>query len=528
MADQSDGGGALSLFSGPALPGTDMIEQMAQRPMLPENQKWLRFTEGMLKPGQSYGGALSSAIGGYAGSQEKEAELQSKYIPLIAQALLQRQMQSLQIQQSQTKLMGEWDSTLTNAATNLLAQQGPITHQDLIGAISAPVQQGLVPPQMALRWLQNAPGDPAALRPYLTQKMAGAQNPEAKFKSLTPQIEYKDTGSGIQPVNVNAMSGPTPLGPVNAPQVGKTLSPAEAVKIEETPHGKMVVSYVTGKSAPVGTPDAAAIIRETQGLLAAGPGGAAQPPVGGAPTRSLELNPAMEKANVASAEDFAKEQAALNSRVDALQDVQMRLGKLRELQTQFRSGATSEVRATAAAYAKDIASLFGMPKMAQGLADGIAQGKLEALQEFQKLAVQGAMENLKSAMASSTGTQAGRLTQAEFGIFQKNSPSIAMDPNAMEAMFNFATEQYKRALQMQKFYADQRSQGVPLHQIPVNWNQQLAAEGQAPKNVTGAAQGARQPFRAPAPAAPSAQRATSLSGKPIKLNPQTGMWEYEE
>jgi len=49
------------------------------------------------------------------------------------------------------------------------------------------------------------------------------------------------------------------------------------------------------------------------------------------------------------------------------------------------------------------------------------------------LAAQTAMESLKQAMGGS-----GRITQAEFKVFQQNNPNIELDPRAIDKIYEFA------------------------------------------------------------------------------------------
>ena len=85
--------------------------------------------------------------------------------------------------------------------------------------------------------------------------------------------------------------------------------------------------------------------------------------------------------------------------------------------------------------------------MSESTVNSINNGDMAAKQEFQKLAAQTAMETLKQAMGGS-----GRITQAEFKVFQQNNPNIELDPKAIDKIYTFADKQHIKNFNEQQSY----------------------------------------------------------------------------
>jgi hypothetical protein len=130
------------------------------------------------------------------------------------------------------------------------------------------------------------------------------------------------------------------------------------------------------------------------------------------------------------AEGAVKYEQALNDKVGQGIQLDARIDEQLRLLKEFKSGGGATVKARLA----EIAQAVGAPK---NVVDGIANGDLGSIQAFEKLSIQGAMENLRQAMANSSGGGAGRITQAEFQIFLKANPNINLDPRGMEKIQNF-------------------------------------------------------------------------------------------
>lgn len=503
--------GAMRLMmSGAQLPGSDQLNQLATQPVADPANKWLRYAAASLAPtkGGTFGESFSSALDAYAGANDHEAELRAKYLPIVAQALLQRQQMAITMQQNQFKLINEWDGSLKSGLTGLMSSGNQINPTTVTQTAQSIAQQKGIPPVYLQHWLSSLPTTPEGLKAYALQSTVSGMSPKEGLGVVTPTIKFTDVGGKLTPVNDNPNSQ-TPLGAMPG-SVDKTLTPAERLpRIIETPQGQVAVNpanpSVTGR---VGTP-----------------GADVAPPTGGnsgsgALSVDVTQDPAKQAADKKYAEGFAGYREALDDKVSSMADLNSRIAQMRQYANTARTGATADIRAKAGAFAKDLALSLGRPQAeADALGNGLAGGDLGASQAFQKLSVQGAMEALKGAMQSSSGAGAGRITQAEFAIFVKNNPSLETDPLAMEKIHNFIAEQYRKTLAEQDYVAREQDKGTPINTIRNNWAQEQGRTTNPPVRQTGAAKGTSSEPRS------SVQLGITLSGKRMKL--VNGIPEYE-
>jgi hypothetical protein len=165
-------------------------------------------------------------------------------------------------------------------------------------------------------------------------------------------------------------------------------------------------------------------------------------------TRSGGVMQGADPVATKAAETFASSRAtaagdygkALDDKVATGIDLKNRMEESRQALTQFKPGMGAEARLNVARFAQAI----GAP---DSLVTKINGGDVSAKQEFMKLSAQTAMESLKQAMGGS-----GRITQAEFKVFQANNPNIELDPNAIEKIYNFADKVHQRNFAEQQAY----------------------------------------------------------------------------
>lgn len=151
----------------------------------------------------------------------------------------------------------------------------------------------------------------------------------------------------------------------------------------------------------------------------------------------VDQTPAEKQFSTDSAGNAAKYRSGLNERVATGQDLMMRIGESEKLLKDFQAGGGEGVRVQLA----QVAQAVGAP---QNMVDGIARGDLGSAQAFQKIVVSQAMEALKQSMSTTGGTGAGRITQAEFQVFQKANPNLELDPRALEKIYGFAKKVHAR------------------------------------------------------------------------------------
>jgi hypothetical protein len=470
--------------------------------MLPQNivdpaAKWEGFAAGALRPATGgFGEAMSNAFGALAEGRNREAELQAKYLPLVAQALLQRQLQAAHIAQMQWKLSGEFDQSGVSALTPLLTKEGDITGADVAQALGGAVQRGLIPPESARQLYATLPTtDPNALRDALNRLTIGKLDSAGQRGAVTPKVSLEDTGEVKQPI-ATPPGQPGQSGPVGA-AIPKRLTPGEvlgAKKVEKDQAGNPVV---------VDT------LKGTQGFPS---------PTSDAPPRQTVAGGQFAKEE---GQRYSKYATELGSQLSAMRGMQQRIGEMRQYATTFQPGATAEARLQLGRWVKDVGVTVGLsPEQADAIGQKIAGGDISSAQAFKKLAAQGAMEALKSAMQTGSGAGAGRITQAEFAIFLRNNPDIASDPQALDKMFNFITKQYQTtSVEQHEFsqYVKERNGD------PTGWD---AAWDQRAKELGFVAPAKEDRTAKGSPGKPSKTPiGTSASGRRMKLTNEG--WVYE-
>lgn len=193
-----------------------------------------------------------------------------------------------------------------------------------------------------------------------------------------------------------------------------------------------------------------------------GPGGATVPPVqsaGGGPGAgapnvpqgafplTTKLNPADEEAlkglpTLQSHVDTAAANATrMNQVIDALEAAQRRI----------KTGGGAEFYMNAARIMQSMG-------FHDKIVDDVANGSLPASQEYQKLFLQLSTALLRASLMPGGGeSSAGRLTNMEFGAFQKNNPDINTDPRAVKDMFAFMRRMNHISYQQQQAFNAVRS-----------------------------------------------------------------------
>lgn len=197
------------------------------------------------------------------------------------------------------------------------------------------------------------------------------------------------------------------------------------------------------------------------------------PPAGGAPQIGQSTQQKDYQSKIGGA--FGDYENNLNNRVQQGADLNMRLQESIQAMDKFKAGGGAETRAQLG----QIAQGMGMP---DSIVSGVSGGNLASMQEFKKLAVQQAMENLKQAVSAGGG--GGKVTQAEFKIFQDNNPNLSTDPNAIRKIFDFNTRVFNRDLTEQKALRYYINTGGQPANFPSYWAGQSAQQGYTNPNLS--------------------------------------------
>lgn len=189
------------------------------------------------------------------------------------------------------------------------------------------------------------------------------------------------------------------------------------------------------------------------------------------------------------AENMVKYEDGLNSRVAEGSNLNMRLQESLKAMENFQNGGGKETRARLG----QLAQAFNMP---DSVVNGVAGGDLASMQEFNKLAVQQAMEVLKSSMGG-----AGRIAQAEFKVFQANNPNLDTDSRAVRKIFDFNTRVYQRDIAEQKAFNEHVDAKRDPAKFPMDWSSRSAQQGFTDPNLSAVPGAQSAPSRPVPPAA---------------------------
>lgn len=155
----------------------------AQLPELPPSPvdpsaKWTHFAAAALAPtkGGHFSESLSNALGAQATQQDKDAELQARYIPILYDARMKRAQAQAQQQAQQQAQLQAWGTAMTGGMASLL-DKPVITKQDAFGVAQAAVQQGRAPAKFAQEYVDQLPDDPAELTAYIRRAALQATDP---------------------------------------------------------------------------------------------------------------------------------------------------------------------------------------------------------------------------------------------------------------------------------------------------------------------------------------------------------------
>lgn len=307
--------------------------------------------------------------------------------------------------------------------------------------------------------------DLAARKQILTQLAMLHQQGREALQAALPKISYIGTNNAQVPVNTNTLAGPaTNVGGAQAIPMGVSPADQQRLAIERAKY-----QYETGMPAPGGGY-----------VTGAAPGVAPVAPAAGAPAVSVaagapanasilspktqqELAKGYQEKRFANTAEYEK---GLNESVAQAADLNIRQQEINKALQDFQTGGGKEARSKLAQYAQAVP---GMPK---SVVNGIAGGDLSAAQEFQKLQVANAMEQLRLAMG---GT--GRITQSEFAAFQQANPNLNSDPDMVQKVMNFVTRQYQIKRDEQQTFNKWLADGKNPNDFRAFWDQESERKG---------------------------------------------------
>ncbi len=375
--------------------------------------------------------------------------------------------------------------------------------------------------------MSDAGGDPKALqfnRDLLNRRLigmgqAGGVSPEA-LRALTgqmaPAMPFEPTGPGgagqFNPIGGSML--PPRAGAGAAPPAGVApVAGGASTVLAPIPDftgrkafGHEGAAYAPAGAAPVPAPAGAGV-------------NALAPPGGGGPSamgQSISQQEFQKKRTDAAVEDINK----VHADVAAGRENMQYIDEARRALAEFKAGGGAEVYSRLAGLAQALGGdnvmlpsgekdSSGKPVM-KTLTDLVGNGNQAATQEFSKLMVNGVMSQIRQTLPAGS-----MLNRNEWNAFeQRGTPSISMDPRAIEKIFEFQQKLYERN------YDQQQSMTSWLKDPkndPMDWRahwEKVARE----KGYTTSATATGEPFgrlrSLPAAAAPSGATARELEYDP--------------
>lgn len=348
-------------------------------------------------------------------------------IPEALAAAQKREQERLAIQQKNLELGSQRLSMFANTLGGLMIKGDAITDADVHTAVSKLAVQ-IGDPKLAKTMflgLADMPKKGPELQKWITQQNAAVMPVVDRMNMALGTAVPVDDGGGIKMLSQNKLTGTiAPLGGTS--DIEKMPTPAE-----RNAQGVPRSDPETGAPLP---PKTAAEERNLTG--GRGTPIAAQP----VPTGPIGIAPPKAEENLKTMGDYWNYRDKLNENLSSGEQALMQMRSMRNLMDLTRTGPGQETRVKVAT----AAAALGLP---QNVVSAINGGDLFAAQEFAKKSFQAAYEQLK--LMSPPGTQ---LTQGEVLTNWESSARTAMDPRAIEGLFNFATKVFEYKKEEREFY----------------------------------------------------------------------------
>jgi hypothetical protein len=413
----------------------------------------------------------------------------------------------------------------SKAALALLDKGTAVTRKDVISTAARLYGDGFLSQPELLQMVQSVPEDGVKINALMKQLFI-------RGAAISDSLNF--TKGELQQINAG---GETVLLRVPHPLTGEAASPVARIESTPTPDQRnAVVEFFDPVTRMMrkGTRQDALPLYSGTGRLLNGPGGgsALQPgmpgtelqpapgglppagalpssetlaPAGGAP-RSIQAQPSTVRRSFDEKVGFnvAEFDDNLNKDIENTKNLLQRLTEMEKAGSQAELGAGTPFRKALAETVQAIGS-FAPEKYRkdfQDMTDRLAKGDLSALQVFEKLSSQGAMEAVKAAMGSQN-----RIAVMEFETFLRTNPNLSTDPDAVSKIFNFMRTQAQGKIAQQQEWQTwkklnaQNEGAFPLDGFQAYWMKKLIDEGKVrPELVTGTLAGsegnsARPPTR---------------------------------
>lgn len=364
-----------------------------------------------------------------------------------------------------------------NAAASLLPKGTSVTREDFTGALgnlaTAMHEHGVADNESyehIISALGSAPQGGQELYNYLQQISMQANGAKDSMDRMQNNLQTVDTGDGKHLFWMN------PNFPGQQP---KYVGSFAQHPTPEAQNALVGVQGANGETRQVPRA-AAAPMFGGEGQLQmpqlppteAGPGGAppaeasdgappppARLPTPGAPVSNIGPLRTDQLKNMAGYQDnMNKEIATVNQNIQSIQQLQDLAGKV-------HTGMFAEERLEAGRLMKSM----GFPSSAY---DKMANGDLASSQEVMKYSVPNAMNTLRNSLGNQS-----RITNMEFGSFQRANPNLETDPKAFDKILSFSHMLMDLKQKEQSAYSTWLENGRDPVAFPEAWTQQLIKRG---------------------------------------------------
>lgn len=364
------------------------------------------------------------------------------------------------------------------AASGLLQKGDAVTHDDAVGAISdlygKYLANGINDPKVLdglIQTLGTIPTGGSAIAEWARQHSQYAATAADGLNRVQDELQTYEQGGQTWVGHYNKQTQKlTPIGTlsktptpaeVNAPTElagpngEKTLVPRSvAAPMTGTGQNTGVFSGAPGQVAPpnvgpvMGGPQVPSAVPQ-----APGPPGTRGPITDIGPFRQAQLK------NVADYQNGLNDQVStINQNIQAIQ-------KLQDLTGKVHTGMFGEERLEGARFLK----AMGLPAT---VTDKLANGSLEGSQELMKYSVPNAMNTLRNSLGNQS-----RITNMEFGAFQRANPNLETDPEAMHKILDFTHQLMRLKQQEQAAYGKWTSSGRDPVGFQQAWTGELIKRG---------------------------------------------------
>jgi hypothetical protein len=366
---------------------------------------------------------------------------------------LQRQQTQLDIATKSLDLESKKFGMIGEAAASLLSLRDKVTKGDLAGRLQELVAGGALTREQALGFLARSPDDGSKLFQHLTQTALQMKASKDSMDRTLGSPALLDLGNNVKQPGMVGMGGATPLGPAIAETTG--------------PKGEKQIG-------PISSPFDGGSGGGAEGIPPSGApaGGGAGETGGQPPVSTTRLAPSPQQLDYYKGTGpMAKLGEQLNKEVTSAQKTMMLITEAKSALKDFHTGPGMETRMEMAR----VAEALGLPKaLVQKLSGATSErDALAAAQEFEKLAVQNAVQSMKEAYGSGQ-----RYTNFEFQKFYENHPHLEMKPGAIDKIFNFMTKLSTLTRHEQKAFTAEVERGnFDANVFTKRWNDYLDKKG---------------------------------------------------